>query len=182
MTEIRKGKMIVLDGEPYQVTSADYLRMQQRRPVMRTMLKHIRTNATREHTFQQSDKVHEAEVGRVPYQFLFIDKGTYTFMDQQTFDQIELSEQFIGDAARYLAEGQVVDIVMFSGEPIGVELPVKIDRKVIEAAPGVRGDTSSNVTKEVLVEGNLKVKAPLFIKEGDSIRIDTRTGTYVERT
>lgn len=181
MTEIRKGKMIVLDGEPYQVTQADYLRMQQRRPVMRTILKHIRTNATREHTFQQADKVEEADVGRVPYQYLYADKGTFAFMDQQTFDQVELSKDFVGDAAKYLIEGQVVDVVMFASDPIGIELPIKIERKVIEAAPGVKGDTSSNVTKEILVEGNLKVKAPLFIKEGDSIRIDTRTGTYVER-
>lgn len=181
MTEIRKGKLIVLDGEPYQVTASEYLRMQQRRPVMRTTLKHIRTGATKQHSFQQSDKVAEADVGRVPYQFLYIDHDNYAFMDQETFDQVELGADVVGDAAPYLLDGQMVDMVLFDGEPIGVELPIKIDRKVIEAAPGVKGDTSSNVMKEVIVEGNLKVKAPLFIKAGDSIRIDTRSGEYVER-
>lgn len=181
MTEIRKGKMIILDDQPYQVQQADYLRMQQRRPVMRTILKHVRTGATREHSFQQSDKVKEADVGRVPYQFLYIDGNAYAFMDQQTFDQVELSAEIVGDAAQYLLEGQVVDMVLFDGEPIGVELPIKIERKIIEAPPGVKGDTSSNVTKDALAEGNVKVKVPLFIKEGDIIRIDTRTGTYVER-
>ncbi|MBI1833402.1 MAG: elongation factor P [Candidatus Andersenbacteria bacterium] len=181
MTEIRKGKIINLEGQPYQVTSANYLRMQQRRPVMKTILKHVQTGATREHTFQQSDKVEEADIGRTPYQYLYQDDGTYTFMDDATYDQIELSAEMLGDSARYLIEGQTIDIVMFAGEPIGVELPIKIERKVIEAPEGVRGDTSSNVTKDILVEGNLRVKAPLFIKEGEVIRIDTRTGDYVER-
>jgi elongation factor P len=181
MTEIRKGKLIVLEGEPYQVMTSEYLRMQQRRPVMRTTLKHIRTGATKQHSFQQSDKVAEADVGRVPYQFLYLDQGTYTFMDQETFDQVELGVDIVGDAAPYLLEGQIVDMVLFDGEPIGIELPIKIDRKVIDAPPGVKGDTSSNVMKEVIVEGDLKIKAPLFIKTGDSIRIDTRSGDYVER-
>lgn len=181
MTEIRKGKLIVLDDEPYRVMSSEYLRMQQRRPVMRTTLKHVRTGATRQHSFQQSDKVAEAEIGRLPHQFLYADGDTYSFMDQETFEQVELQEDAIVEAAPYLIEGQVVDVVLYDGEPIGVELPIKIDRTVTEAPPGVRGDTSSNVMKEVVVEGGLKIKAPLFIKEGDSIRIDTRTGEYVER-
>lgn len=181
MTDIKKGKIIVFEGEPYQVASAEYLRKQQRRPVMRTILKHIRTGATKEHSFQQSDKIEEAEVGRVPYQFLYEDSGTYAFMDQETFDQAELNADILGDNAKFLLEGQIVDIVMFSGEPIGIELPIKIERKVIEAPPGVKGDTSTNVTKEIVVEGGLKMRAPLFIKEGESIRIDTRTGEYVER-
>ena len=181
MTEIRKGKMIIIDGQPYQVQQADYLRMQQRRPVMRTILKHVRTGATKEHSFQQSDKVQEADVGRVPYQFLYIDNNAYAFMDQETFDQVELSAETIGDGAKFLLEGQMVDMVLFDGDPIGIELPIKIERKIIEAPPGVKGDTSTNVTKDAVAEGNLKVKVPLFIKEGDTIRIDTRTGSYVER-
>lgn len=181
MTEIKKGKMIIFDGQPYQVQQADYLRMQQRRPVMKTILKHVRTGATKEHSFQQSDKIQEADIGRVSYQFLYIDNDAYAFMDQETFDQIELSASTVGDSAKFLLEGQMADIVMFDGEPIGVELPIKIERKVIEAPPGVKGDTSSNVTKDSVIEGNVKIKVPLFIKEGDTIRIDTRTGTYVER-
>lgn len=181
MTEIRKGKIIVLDGEPYQVASADYLRMQQRRPVMKTILKHIRTGATREHTFQQSDKVEEADITRKQYQYLYESAGIYSFMDQETYEQIDLSADVLAGAEKYLLDGQMVDVVFYDGSPIGVELPIKIERKVIEAPPGVKGDTSSNVTKDILVEGNLRVKAPLFIKEGETIRIDTRTGEYVER-
>lgn len=181
MTEIRKGKLIVLDDEPYQVMSSEYLRKQQRRPVMRTTLRNIRTGATKQHSFQQSDKVTEADVGRLPHQFLYIDGNTYMFMDQESYEQVELSEDIVGDAVPYLIESQAVDLVLYDGEPIGIELPIKVDRKVVEAPPGVKGDTSSNVMKEVVVEGGLKVKAPLFTKAGDSIRIDTRSGVYVER-
>lgn len=181
LSDIRKGKMIVLDGEPYVIVSAEFLRKQQRRPVVRSILKHIKTGQTREHSFQQSDKVPEADVERKPYQFLYSDGTVYTFMDQQTYDQLELGPEVVGDMAQYLLDGQEVEVLLFEGGPVNIELPIKINRKVIEAAPGVRGDTSSNTTKEVIVEGNVRIKAPLFIKEGDVIRIDTRSGVYVER-
>lgn len=181
MTEIRKGKLIVLDGQPFQVMSADYLRKQQRRPVMRTTLKNIQTGQTKEHSFQQSDKVGEADVTRTSYQFLYANEDSYAFMNQETYDQVELEVSVLGEDAKYLLEGQDIDMVEFEGKPIGVELPIKIDRTVIEAPPGVKGDTSTNVMKDVIVEGNLKVKAPLFVKPGDKIRIDTRTGAYAER-
>lgn len=179
--DIRKGKVIVLDDEPYVVASAEFLRKQQRRPVMRTILKHLRTNTTREHSFQQSDRVAEADIERKACQFLYNDGTNFVFMDDGTYEQFEVSPEITGGAANYLLEGQMVELVLFEGKPVAVDLPIKIDRKVIEAAPGVRGDTSSNVMKEVTIEGGGKVRAPLFINEGDVIRIDTRTNTYVER-
>lgn len=181
LSDIRKGKIIVLDGEPFQIVSAEFLRKQQRRPVVRSVLRNIRTGQTREHSFQQADKVPEADVEKKSYQYLYTDGSTYTLMDQQTYEQVELAAEIAGDAGQYLLEGQEAEIMFFEGQPIGLELPIKIDRKVIDAPPGVKGDTSTNVTKEVTVEGGVKVKAPLFIKEGDSIRIDTRSGEYVER-
>lgn len=181
MTDIRKGKIVVLDGEPYVVASADYLRKQQRRPVMRTQLKHLRTGATREHSFQQSDKVQEADIERKQYQYLYTEGEKLVFMDEVTYEQLEISQSVAQDIAVFLQEGQSAEILLFEGSPVTVELPIKIERKVIEAPPGVRGDTSSNVMKEVVIEGGAKVKAPLFINEGDVIRIDTRSGTYVER-
>lgn len=171
----------MLEGEPYVVVSAEFLRKQQRRPVVRSVLRNIRTGQTKEHSFQQSDKVPEADIERKPFQFLYTNENSWSFMDQETYEQIELSKDAVGDAAQFLLEGQEATLVLFERNPVGVELPIKIDRKVIEAAPGVRGNTSTNVMKEVVVEGNVRVKAPLFIKEGDSIRIDTRTGEYVER-
>ncbi|MEX1112759.1 MAG: elongation factor P [Candidatus Andersenbacteria bacterium] len=181
LSDIRKGKIITLDGEPFLIASAEFLRKQQRRPVVRSILRNIKTGQTREHSFQQSDKVPEADVEKKPYQFLYSDGGVYTFMDQATYEQVELSADVTGDAAQYLLEGQEAAIVLFEGQPIGLELPIKIDRKVIDAPPGVRGDTSSNVTKDITVEGGVKMKAPMFIEEGETIRIDTRDGSYVER-
>ena len=181
ISDIRKGKMLVLDGEPYLVASAEFLRKQQRRPVVRTILKHIKTGQTREHSFQQSDKVPEADIEKKAYQFLYTDGTTYTFMDQQTYDQVELSEDAVSEMAKFLLEGQEAEIVFFENQPVSIDLPIKISRKVIEAPPGVRGDTSTNVTKDIIIEGGVKMKAPLFIQEGDMIRVDTRTGEYLER-
>lgn len=181
MTDIRKGRVVVLEGEPYVVMSAEFLRKQQRRPVMRSTLRHLASGATKEHTFMQSDKIAEADVERVVCQFLYAAGDTHTFMNQQTFEQFELAARVVGEAAEFLLEGQEVTAVLFEGRPVAVELPIKIDRKVISAPPGIKGDTSSNVMKEVVVEGGTTVKAPLFIKSGDTIRIDTRTGEYAER-
>lgn len=181
MNDIKKGKTVVLDGEPYVVTSSSFMRKQKTRPVMRTQLKHLTTGAVREHTFQQSDKVAEADIDRTKFQYLYRAGTTYSFMDQTSFEQVELGEDIIGDTADFLLEGQDVEILLFNGVPVVVELPIKIDRSVVTAPPGIKGDTSTNVMKEVEIEGGVKVKAPLFIKAGDRIRIDTRTGQYVER-
>jgi elongation factor P len=179
--DIRKGKIVELDGQPYVVQSAEFLRKQQRRPVMRTILKHLQTGATREHSFQQSDKVAEADVDRIDTQYLYREGENYVFMQQATYEQFTIPPALVSDAAPYLLESQAASLILFRGKPVVVELPIKIDRTVVEAPPGVRGDTSKNVMQEVTVEGGARIKAPLFVKEGDKIRIDTRTGTYVER-
>lgn len=151
--DIKKGKLIVLDGEPYQVTEASFMRKQASRPVMRTTLKSLRTRLTKEHTFKQSDKVEEADVERRTAQYLYRDSDSVMFMDSGIFDQYAVPTAALGTALELLIEGQEVDVVLFEGEPVAVDLPIKIDRKVIEAPPGVRGDTSSNVMKEVVIEG-----------------------------
>lgn len=181
MNDIRKGKVISFEGEPYVVTQANFLRKQQRRPVMKTILKHLRSGKTKEHSFQQADKVEEANIERKPMQYLYAAGANFAFMDQATYEQLELPANIVAEAVPYLLEGQTADIVYFEGNPLTVDLPIKITRKVISSPDAVRGDTSTNVFKEVIVEGNLKVAAPLFITEGESIIIDTRSGEYVER-
>ena len=181
LMDIRKGKIIVLDGEPYIVNSAEFLRKQQRKPVVRSILKHLKTGAAREHSFQQSDKIPEADVERRQYQFLFGDDQNLTFMDNETYEQVEFKKEEADDSAKFLLEGQEAQILFFDGTPVTVELPIKITRTVIDAPPGIRGNTSTNVMKEVTIEGNVKTKAPLFVEEGDKIVIDTRNGAYVER-
>ena len=176
-----KGKIIVLDGEPFVITSAAFLRKQMRRPTINTILKHLRTGQTREHTFQQSDRIEEADVQRSPHQYLYLQDGKYVFMNNETYEQVEIPEDIIGDIARFLLEGQEVQVMLFEGNPVSVDMPIKIERKVIEAPEGVRGDTSSNVTKDIVIEGGVHMRAPLFIKEGDLILVDSRTGDYLER-
>jgi elongation factor P len=181
ISDIKKGKIVVLDDEPYLVSSAEFLRKQQRRPVMRSILKNLRTGKTKEHSFQQSDKVAEADIETIQSQYLYAKSGMYFFMNQIDYNQIELTAKEVGENAPFLIEGQEVEILEFEGKPVALTLPIKVDRKIIEAPPGVRGDTSTNVMKDVTIEGGAKIKAPLFVSEGDTIRIDTRTGTYVER-
>lgn len=181
MNDIRKGVAVVLDDEPYAVVLAEFLKKQQRRPVVRATLKHLRTGRTREHTFMQSDKIQVADIERKPYQFLYVDGGRHVFMDQETYEQVELGDDVVGETAKYFLEGQVVELLLFGGTVVTVDLPIKIERRVTVAPPGIKGDTSTNVMKEVVVEGGARVKAPLFVKEGDVIRIDTRTGDYVDR-
>lgn len=181
MTDIKKGRIIVIEGEPYVVVSAEFLRKQQRRPVVRSMLRHLMSGQTREHTFMQSDKVPEADVTRVSFQYLYRAGEAFVFMNQETFDQVELAAEVVGGAAVFLLEGQAVELVLFGGRPVALELPIKIERRVVSAPPGVRGDTSANVMKEVVIEGGATVKAPLFVKESDVIVIDTRTGAYVSK-
>ena len=176
-----KGKIIVLEGEPYIIVSAEFLRKQQRRPVINTILKHLKTDQTKEHTFQQSDKVVEADIDRTPYQYLYMQGDAYVFMNTKSYEQVEIPADIIGDLAKFLLEGEEVQIMVFEGSPVSLDMPIKIDRKVIDAPPGVRGDTSSNVTKEIIIEGGVHMRAPLFIKEGDIIRVDTRSGEYLER-
>jgi elongation factor P len=181
MNDIKKGRMVVLEGQPFIVMSADFLKKQQRRPVVRAILKHIKTGQNKEHTFMQSDKIAEAEIERRPFQFLYKDESGWQFMDPNTYEQVILSDDVVGEMGKWLVEGQEASLLMFEQQSVLVELPIKIDREVIVAPPGIKGDTSTNVMKEVEIEGGTKVKAPLFIKTGDKIRIDTRTGTYVER-
>lgn len=162
MKEIRKGRVIVLDGEPYLVAAAEFSRKQKSRPVVRAQVKHLKTGKTREHTFMQSDKVEEADLSRRKLQFLYGGENVFVFMDQVSYEQLELPAEIVGGAGRLLLEGQEVEVLLFADEPVTLELPIKIERKVVTAPPGVKGDTSTNVMKEVEIEGGATIKAPLF--------------------
>ncbi len=181
MGQIKRGVTVVFEGDPYLVVAAEFTRKQQRRPVMRTVLKNLKTGQTKEHSFMQADKIEEAEVERKSFNFLYKADQEYVFMDNGSFEQVEINEETVGDAAKYMLEGQNLELVFFNGECIQVELPIKVERRVLSAPPGIKGDTSTNVMKEVEVDGGAKIKAPLFIKEGDKVIIDTRSNTYVER-
>ncbi|MBI2415271.1 MAG: elongation factor P [Candidatus Kerfeldbacteria bacterium] len=181
LKDIRVGVAIDIDAQPYQVLWADFMRTAQRKPVMRTKLRNLITGQVLEKTFKPGDKVAEADLQRGQANFMYRDGDNFNFMDNATFEQFGFALDQIGDIGNYVKEGSDVDLLKFNGNPVAVLLPPKVELQVIEAPPGVKGDSAANVTKQVKVETGHLVNVPLFIREGDTVRINTSTGDYVER-
>jgi len=181
MNELRSGVTIIEDGDPWIILETDFMKKAQRRPVMRTKIRNLRSGQVKERTFKQGDSIPEADVGKTKARFLYAADRRYTFMDEATYEQYTLPAEALGTGAAFLREGVVVDLLTFEGNPVVAQLPIKVEAKVVSAPPGVRGDSATNIMKEVVVEGNVKVKAPLFVTEGDTIIVDTRTGEYVSK-
>jgi len=181
LQDIKTGKKIVLDDEPFAVIYNEHSKMGRAGAVMRTKLKNLKNGTVIEKTFQGSDKVQEADISKSKAQFLYRDGENYNFMDNTTYDQFVISEEAIGDSKNYLTEGLEVTMLNFNDSPINIVLPVKVTLEVTEAPPGLKGDTQSGGDKLVTVETNAKITTPLFIKTGDKIIINTESGTYVSR-
>jgi len=180
--DLKKGLAIELDGEPYTVVDYERSKMQQRAPVMRIRFKSVRTGRTVDRTFQGYDvKLSEASVDRRTAQYLYEDGGFYYFMDTESYEQFPLSGDSIQDSLPYLVEQTSVNLVFFEGKPIAIELPVTVDLRVDETSPGFKGDTAQGGTKPAALETGLTVQVPLFVKTGETIRVDTRTGEYLAR-
>jgi len=180
LNSIRVGINILVNEEPYQVLEASFMRTAQRKPVMRTKLKNLLNGKIIEQSFKPGDKVEEADMSKTKASFLYMDDQCH-FMNQETFEQFDFPRESLVDKIGFLKEGLEVNILNFNNNPINVEMPKKVTLKVIEAPPGVRGDTAGNVTKQIKLETGLTVNAPLFIKEGEDVIINTDTSQYVER-
>lgn len=183
MNEIKLGKVIKLDDQPFIVTKTEHSKQARSGAVLRTKMKNLITGAVLEKTFQGGDKAEEADLERgKKAQYLYKDENKAYFMDQESYEQFELPIDQIEDQLNYLSDGEEVLYMSFENKPVALDLPPKVELKVTEAPEGVRGDTAQGkVTKTVTVESGYQVQAPLFIKEGDIIRINTETGEYVER-
>jgi len=181
LSEIKTGKTISLNGEPFVVAFHQHSKTGRAGAVLRTKIRNLKTGAVMEKTFQGSDKVEDADISKTKAQFLYRDGEDFSFMDNTTYEQFSLPQKTIGNLSSYLVENTDVTILNFNGLPINIELPVKIELKVVEAPPGVRGNTADGGTKQVTLETGIKVNTPLFVKEGDILRINTETGEYVER-
>ncbi|MFH1427373.1 MAG: elongation factor P, partial [Patescibacteria group bacterium] len=149
--------------------------------VLKTKLKNLINGNILEKTFQGNDKAVEAETETKKVNYLYKDENEAYFMDNETYDQFSLNLDQIGERQKFLKDGTEVNLLYFSGNPVALELPVKIELKVISAPPGVKGNSAGNVTKQIELETGAKINAPLFINEGDVIRVNTDTGEYVER-
>jgi len=181
ITELKTGRKIIWNGEPYQII--DYLHSMIGRggAVMRTKLKNLITGAVIDITFAGAEKVEEAEISKSHAQYLYHDGDEYQFMDTASYDQFSLSKNVLGNASLYLIEGMEVSILNWNSRPINVEIPVKVTLKVTDAPPGLKGDTASGGDKVVTLETGLQVTTPLFVKTGDSLIINTEKGSYVSR-
>lgn len=181
INEIKNGKNILWNDEPFVVLSSQHSKTGRAGAVLRTKLKNLITGALIDKTFQGSDKVDEADISKTKAQYLYKDENGYNFMDTTSYDQFSLPADVIGNLSLYMIEGMEVTVSNFNSLPVNIDLPVKVTLKVIDAPPGIKGDTASSGDKLVTLETGAKVTTPLFVETGNSIIVNTETGTYVSR-
>lgn len=179
--DFKNGTLFENEGVIYQVVWFQHHKPGKGGAVMRTKIRNIRTGSIIEQTFKSGEKFKEAEMSRIKKQFLYADGGQYTFMDAASYEQFAVPGEKLGESANYLKENMEVDALYLGEEFLGLDLPANVELKVTVTVPGVRGDTVSNVTKPATVETGVEVQVPLFIKEGDTIKVDTRSGEYLGR-
>ena len=180
--EIKEKKVIIFEGDPYEVLSSHVFRKQQRKPVNATKLRNLITGGVTEHSFHVSDKAEEAELDKKPATFLYQNRGEYWFAEpNDPSKRFKLDPDVIGDQKRFLKANTIVDVLTFEERMISVRLPIKVDLRVVEAPPSIKGNTAQGGTKVVQLETGAELNAPLFVNEGDILRINTETGEYVER-
>jgi elongation factor P len=179
-TELRKGIVIELNDKLYQVIEYKHIKMK-RTALVRLKLRDIIGGHTIEQTFQSDDKFKRARLEYRRMQYLYDDFGLYYFMDVENFEQMPLNASHLGDAVNYMKEGMSLEISSYRGEIIGVELPITVELEVTQTDPGFKGNTATAGTKPAKMETGITVQVPLFINEGDIIKVDTRNGSYLER-
>jgi elongation factor P len=180
--EITSKKLIVLDGAPYEVLDAHIFRMQQRKPVNQAKLKNLITGKISEYTFHQADKAEEADLQKKQAKYLYNNRGEWWFCEpNDPSKRFKISAEMIGNAGKFLKANSPIDLVVFNEQIIGVKLPIKVELKVTEAPPAVKGNTVQGGTKQITLETGATIQTPLFVNEGDIVRINTETGEYVER-
>ena len=179
--DLKPGFKIEVDGEPYNVVSNEFVKPGKGQPFNRVKVRNLKTTRVIEKTFKSGDKVDVADIEENKMRMLYKESDGVVFMDDKTFDQITISLALIGDNEQWLMEEVLYDIMFYKGEPIDLQPPTFMEMKITETAPGVRGDTSGRALKSAVTETGGKIQVPLFIEEGQKIKIDTRTGEYVSR-
>jgi elongation factor P len=180
-SDIKKGLKVTIDNSPYSVVEFQFVKPGKGQAFTRTKLKNLLTGAMLERTFRSGDRLAPAEVEDRAMQFLYKEGDMFVFMDTHNYEQVQLTPDLVGDAANYMIDGLMVDVLFISGRPVGATPPTFVLLKVTQTDPGFKGDTSGNTTKAATLESGLEVQVPLFINEGETLRIDTRTGAYCER-
>jgi len=181
ITDLKKGTYIELEGQPYQVVDYQHVKVARQAGMMTTKLKNLITGSIVEKTFKSGDKVKPGDVGYRKAQYLYPEGENFQFMRNDTYEQFVISSDVLGDATKFLVEGSDVDVQFYGDQPIGVMLSPNMVFEVVETVPGVKGDTASGGSKPATINTGLVIQVPLFIKEGEKVKVDTRTGQYVER-
>lgn len=181
INDLKLGSFFVYEGDPYQVLKLNHSKQARSGAVLQTKIKNLKTGAVLERNFKAGDKFDEADISRTQASFLYSASGYFEFMEDGTYEQVSLDKNTLGDKTKFLKEGLLVDLSKFENKVIDVQLPPKVDLKVISAPPGIKGDTASGATKQITLETNATINAPLFINQGDTVKINTETGEYVER-
>lgn len=181
ITDLKVGRLVSQNGEPYLIVSNSFMRTAQRKPVMRTKLRGLMTGKVLEKTFIAGEDFELVEIEKTKAQYMYKDEDNAYFMDGVSFDQFQIPLDLLGDSVKFLKEGEDSVITKYEGKPIGIELPPKVALKVVSTEPGVRGNTAQGGSKPATLETGMVVQVPLFINEGETIRINTETSEYVER-
>lgn len=179
--DMRPGQTLDLDGELFTIIKYEHHKPGKGGAMVRTKLKSVKSGAVLDRTFRADEKVNLARVDKREMQYLYADDTGFVFMDTENYDQLQIDRDFVGDLAGYLKEEQIVTVQLYQGTPIGIELPPTVELVVTETDPGLQGDRSSAGNKPAVVETGATVMVPLFLQQGEKIRIDTRTGQYVTR-
>ena len=181
-SDFRKGLKVQIDGEPYLMIEMNFVKPGKGNALYKCKLRNLLRGTVLDRTYKGGDELESADVMETQVQYLYRQMDKFVFMDNASYEQYELSADQVDDAWKYLKEGMTCQIMLFNGNPIIMTPPSHVELKVTQADPGVRGDTATNVTKNVKVETGAEFSVPSFIKEGNTIKIDTRTGDYIERT
>jgi elongation factor P len=180
-SDLHKGVVIELDGDLWQILDYHHLKIGRGSAQVRIKLRNVKRGGTVERSFQAGDRWPRAQLDHRQIQFMYQDGDYYHFMETESYEQFSVSAQQLDDAVNYLKDGMLLDRTSYEGETIGVELPVTVDLKVIETEPGFAGDTQSGARKPATLETGLVIQVPIFVNEGDTLRVDTRTGEYQTR-
>lgn len=181
VNDFKNGMTIKVEDNIYTIIEFQHVKPGKGAAFVRTKLKNLRTGSTIEYTFNSGVKCETARIERKPMQFLYESGDLYTFMNMQDYSQVELSKDVIGDNVKYLKENQDLDITFYEGEVLGISLPDKIELKVTQTEPGVKGNTTSSAQKDATLETGYQIRVPLFINEGESVIVSTKDGKYVSR-
>jgi elongation factor P len=179
--DLRSGKIIEYQNSLWMTVSFQHVKMGRGSAYVKVKLKNLKSNAIVEQTFRPEDKFELAYIERQKAQFLFAARDEYHFLNQETYEEVVLDEDLLGENVKYFCEGLFLDVLYYDAKPIGIELPNSVELKVVDTDPGLRGDTASGGSKPAKLETGLVVSVPLFIAIGDILKVDTRSGEYISR-